>query len=773
MLLLVVLVALNTAGAQNQRQRRILVRDGAQEPLIGASVVYGREKGFATGLDGRGVFPLNLSDTTMVRVSFVGYKPYEFTLGAHPHKNGLYTVDMQEEATTLLCCPYIIVRRSNSSIGTAFGQLSSGEIQRQIGRSLAEVLEKFSGISSIKSGTGAAKPVIHGMHGNRILIVNNGVRQSGQQWGESHAPEVDLSASHTIRVVKGAEGVRYGSEAMGGVIIMEQRELPYYTGHATSGRLSSSYSTNGHAIVNALQMEGRLQRRYPIAWRIHGMHANSGDKSTANYLLNNTGEKELNLSAALGLDFGIGRIEALYSRYDSRHGIMRSAQLGSVHIFRERIRMGRPHEETITPFSRDIQYPYEHVVHHTGTLRARWEDDRYGKLSYQLSLQQDNRQEFRIRRINSAVPEVDLSLSSLQNRLQWEKSYAGVWSSELGAQYISTENYSVPGTGVAAAIPNYTEQMWGVYGRQEYLGQKLSAEAGIRIDGQNTNAAGYSIFGEYYGGKRKFTNISYTLGASYQLTNSLRMSSNFGAAWRAPHVRELYAGGSDHGSAAFIRGDSTLRSEQSYKWVSSLAYHHGKTHITLDGYLQWINNYIYDEPQMQPDGTPELITLISGAYPIFQFKQTQALLRGIDLSLDLELPYALRYTLSTALIYANERTTNAYLPYIPPMRIDHELKWANKVGRALSLEFGIGHRYVAKQTRFEPSRDLIPFTPAAYHLVSAHAELKWQLKHNKALTLSLDGNNLLDREYKEYTNRARYYSHELGRDIRLGLALQF
>ena len=117
------------------------------------------------------------------------------------------------------------------------------------------------------------------MYGNRILIINNGTRQTGQQWGADHAPEVDMNGSNSIQVVKGSDAVRYGSEAMGGIIIIEQAARRF---------------------VLTGQMEGTFPFLRDIAWRVQGTCSNSGDRSTANYLLNNTGTRELHTSASLG-----------------------------------------------------------------------------------------------------------------------------------------------------------------------------------------------------------------------------------------------------------------------------------------------------------------------------------------------------------------------------------------------------------------------------------------------------------------------------------------
>jgi iron complex outermembrane receptor protein len=85
----------------------------------------------------------------------------------------------------------------------------------------------LAGVTTLQTGSSISKPVIHGLHSNRILIMNNGVRQEGQQWGSEHAPEIDPFIATRLSVVKGAAGVRYGSDAIGGVILVEPEELPF------------------------------------------------------------------------------------------------------------------------------------------------------------------------------------------------------------------------------------------------------------------------------------------------------------------------------------------------------------------------------------------------------------------------------------------------------------------------------------------------------------------------------------------------------------------
>ena len=444
---------------------------------------------------------------------------------------------------------------------------------------------------------------------------------------------------------------------------------------------------------------------------------------------------------------------------------MQSAQMGNEQLLQERIRLGRPVD--FTPFSRHIGYPFQQITHHTAFFKAFFNHQALGNFSFQSTFQQDNRRENRIRRMNhSNIPTVSLHLKSLQNALVWNKSY-GRWQSEAGTQMLVTDNHNERGTGVVPIIPNYTEVAFGLYALQKLTTNRWGFEVGARFDGQQTKADGYDWTGQRYGGKRNFTNFIYSLGAHYHINRQLKVTSHFGVAWRAPHVYELYSNGNELSSGIFVKGDSTLRSEQSYKWITSLKYANKYFNIQLDGYLQWINNYIYDQP------TGRNITVVSGAYPVFQYRQTRAFFKGIDLDAHISPISSLDYHLVSAMIWAYEKPSHAFLPYIPSFRLTHSLTWALPFYKAWSPKIGISHRFVAKQTRFNPATDLIAFTPDAYHLVGFEASFSVPMKEGMSLRISLMGDNILNREYKEYTNRSRYYAHDMGRDVRCMIAWNF
>ena len=169
-------------------------------------------------------------------------------------------------------------------------------------------------------------------------------------------------------------------------------------------------------------------------------------------------------------------------------------------------------------------------------------------------------------------------------------------------------------------------------------------------------------------------------------------------------------------------------------------------------------------------------------YPIFQYAQADAFFRGVDLDAKLPLlkwhslsDQELNYELKGSVVFANEMQTKRYFPFIPAPRINQQLKWNVERNRGLVRNFavGIGHTFVAQQTRFEPAQELVPTTPDAYHLFEANIETKLKIGGQQTLGIRLSAENLLNTEYKEYTNRFRYYAHDLGRNVFVRLIYNF
>ena len=648
-------------------------------------------------------------------------------------------------------------------------KISAVTLERNLGRSLAQMLTEVSGVTMLQTGTTTAKPVIHGMYGTRVLIMNNGVRQSGQQWGEDHAPEVSVDANDEVHVLKGAEAVAYGSEAIAGVILLGQKSLPY-GGEAVGGTIATSYGSNGRRYSGLLKLEGAVPKLSSLAWRGQVSYSHGGDRETAKYLLENTGVRELDYSLSLGWRHDLWSVEGYFSQYRNKTGLLPSGHLKNSNDIQTLIDLGQP--QTFRPFSYEIDFPYHDVVHSLYLVKSKYRGGRWGNFSVNASMQSDERNEFNIRRNNrSSSPTLALNLTSYQLDALWQKPY-NRWNTELGVHLNSTDNYSTPDTGVPPIIPNYTELGYAFHLVQKYSSPKWGAELGLRIDQLALAVDGYNIFREHVQAQRNFTNLTYSLGGHYRPNKAWTLTSQLGLAFRAPHVHELYSIGNQHGAAIFIKGDSTLRSERGYKWVNSVSYTGERLSCSLEAYLQLINGYIYESPDRDSENRPEYYTTISGTYPSFSQRQEDAFFRGVDLEASYRLPIdGLTYRAQASMVWANALKSGALFPYIPSFRFSHALQWAWGVSESLSLDFALKHMYVAKQTRFDPSID-IAAAPDAYNLVGLEFSCTKKLKRG-SLRFLLTGDNMLNTLYKEYTNRARYYAHDAGRDIRCSLVYSF
>ncbi|MDO4715360.1 MAG: TonB-dependent receptor [Bacteroidales bacterium] len=750
--------------AQTEAYYTLIIADAeTTEPIVSATIRSGTQS-VSTDTRGRALVPKSaLTDAGLV-ITALGYKPLNIS-SREVHTHQSLHVHLRPNINALGEAEVVGLRTQHLQ-NAVTKTLDATDVQRYLGSNLATALQQVEGISMVQSGATVAKPMLHGMMGNRLLIVNNGVRQQGQQWGDDHAPEIDANNAGSIRVLKGADAVRFGSEALGGVIELESKPLPYGR-HRSAGSLATMYGSNGRRSATTSMVDAGLALGHgEVAWRLQATYINAGDRSTPRYNLQNTALREANASAAVGWRQGRLTIDGFYSYFSTKLGVLPTAQMGDTTLFAERLKLGEPVEKT--PWARSIAYPYHQISHHIARLRGHYQLAATSLLSWQYAYQSDVRDEYHLRRNNaSSTPTLSLRLRTHQLDGKWQHAYATHWRTELGTFLALTNNFNVAGTGVVPLIPNYTQRNIGAYAIQKYAGNHWGAELGARADHQRLKAAGIDWASRPYGGIHSYTNLTANLGAHIHPTDSLALVSNLGIAFRTPHVYELYSNGIEHGAGFFARGDASLQPEVSTKWITTLRYATPRLTASLDAYVQWINNYIYDEPN------GKYWRFFSGVYPIFQYRSADALFRGIDLHIGWQALTRLRYDVSAAALWANERSSGRYLPYIPSHRLKHSLVWkAGDWAVAHDVTLSLTHQFVAKQTRFDAATDLVNTSPAAYHLLHAQLSAHFAIGHT-TLHATLSADNLLNTLYREYTNRFRYFAHDQGRDLRLMLSWAF
>lgn len=720
------------------------------------------------------------SNQVRVRVRYLGFQTFEGSFDLESVNKTIIKlqVDSQELAEVT-----VEANRAKAIASLKVANIDEFVLSKVPAKSLGEVLTAFTGVNMLQTGPTITKPIIHGMHSNRILILNNGIRQEGQQWGQEHAPEIDPFMANNLELIKGAAAVKYGSDAIGGVILVNPDDLP--RSGPISGKVSAIGATNNGLYSGSGILEGGQNG---FGWRVQGTYKRAGDAKAPDYRLTNTGMKELNYSLGLGYHRANAGIEFYYSAFDAEYAILRSAHFGNLTDLENAVGADEP--LIIRPFSYDINNPYQKVKHQLAKVNGHLDVEGLGEISAQYGFQYNQRKEFDIRRAGrSEVPSLSLDLFTHIVELDLDLQTNSAWRGDVGASFMYQNNENVPETGVRPLIPDFENWTAGAHAIMRYVQPTYELEGGIRYDFKHYLVKRFDENNVLQKPEFDFNNFTGSLGALLFLNNDWNLRMNLGTAWRAPHVNELYSEGLHHGAAAIEEGNDSLRSEKAIKWITTLNREGKRSQFELSAYYNFIEDYIYLRPE-------EVALTIRGAFPVFRYQQTDASFIGLDADYTYQLKQDLLLTSKLSLIRAMDQITNAPLINIPTGQF--ELGIEKTFGSSI-LErpfIGLNARYVARQNN-EPrvvtiaeirdaqknDEDLfadddsvfdILEAPDAYLLFNFNAGFSLPLKNEQdRLEFFFSIDNLLNTRYRNYLNRFRYYADELGRNINLRVNFNF
>ena len=656
--------------------------------------------------------------------------------------------------------------------------LSGQALQQTRGLNLAESLKGITGVYSIQTGPTIAKPVIHGLYGNRVLILNNGVRQEGQQWALDHAPEIDPFTATRLTVIKGAASIRYGADAIGGVVLVEPAALPDTAGVSgeanlvgmTNGRLGAvSAFVQGAIPADTARGGGRgLGLLHGLSYRVQGTLRRGGNTRAANYYLANTGLQERNYSLALGYRRGVVNTELFFSRFDTKIGIFAGSETGSVNDLLAAIARDRP----LTPdqFTYDINRPYQAVVHQLFKAKTTVALPGENRVEATFARQTDARSEYGSQLpYNPAlgdVPDLFLSLTTHTLDVAYVTAAARPWSLTTGVSGLTQANIRQ----YQYLIPNFRNYGAGAYVLGKHRGERLTLEGGLRYDYRWLRAFLTDVTtGRVIQPTTVYQAVTGTLGGLLDLGHGLSLTANLATAWRPPNVNELYSAGVHQSAASYELGNANLTKEQAYNASASLLYSGQKLEGEVGGYVNYIRNYLYLQPALR------YIRTVRGSYPVFDYTQANVLFKGLDARLSYRPVERLTFTSSASLLWAYNYSVSDYLIYAPPNRWQNGLRL--NLGSAVSPSqlrqsyLGISNVLVTRQGRTPASGDYAP-APAAYNLWGAEAGTTLRVGR-QVVDLSLTASNLFNREYRDYLNRFRYYTADVGQNIQLRLRVPF
>ena len=649
------------------------------------------------------------------------------------------------------------------------GELSSEERSQRNGLSLGEMLKGISGVQSLQTGSSISKPIIHGMHSSRVIILNQGVRQEGQQWGSEHAPEVDPFVSKNIQVIKGPAGLRYGGDAIGGLILMEPNSLPDTSG--ILGEAQTIFFTNGRQFVTSGMLEGGFKNVNGWGWRVQGTLKNGGNIKTANYNLANTGVEEQNFSMALGYKNQKFGTDLFISRFHSIIGIYSGSHIGNINDLKTAIASDKPFEiYTPTNFIREIERPNQDITHSLAKFKA-YVNLTNKTIRMNVAYQDNQRLEFDIMRLGKNINTLSFNLGTLSSEILIDEyNSSKLWKGQFGLTYLTQGNrtsgnrVNIP-TLTSSLLPNYYLSNLGIFALERYVNQKMEIDMGLRLDTkdieihrpiQNYSTTIKRDLSNYIG-------LSGSMGLKYHWTQNFENHLILARAFRAPSPNELFSNGVHHGAGAYEIGDPLLKGETAYNISLNSLYRTEKLELEIGLYTNTIHHFIYLKPLMDK-GVPSFITTVRGSFPAFTYEQIDASFKGMDGQVSYSISESWSLQQKTSIVRAYDELNNTYMVNIPPDRFEYLIRYQFKKHKQY-VSWGITQ--ISMQKRVEINADFLP-PPKGYILGQVH----WGISINK-FDFGVSVTNAFNQAYRDYLNRFRYFADDQGQNISFRATYRF
>jgi len=722
-----------------------------------------------------------------IEVSFVGYETQIFEM--YVDDESIIKLQLQNkinEFETVNVTAGRIQERGTEAISQT--QITKSDFSSNPTRSVASVLSGVQGVTFSSAGSNVHLPVIHGLRGNRILILNNGLKHGFQNWGPDHAPEIDLSGVDNITVVKGAAGVRYGPEAIGGAVIVEGD--PMFFNQPFEASIGTGFHSNGRGYFTQFENGTGFSN-----WSYHlgGSLTRFGDRHAPDFSLTNSGKDEKAFHGGARFESGPLKAKVFYSFVDQELALLRTSVAESGNLFIRSINSDEP--VFIRSFSFDINEPKQKNQHHLGKIEINWQYSDEASLNIRAGRQFNFHKEFDVRR-NADLPIIDLDLITDDVQLEWKHPDWFNLNGMIGVQLFLQSNENNPGTNTTAFIPNYNARRYSAFLIESKDIGTNRVEVGFRVDFEDNSVRGREANQDLFADEFSFFNFTISAGLIRRFSERSQIKTNIGTAWRSPNMAELFSFGQNGFKGTFglirhrfntedmLRTDQVIPFDQSgksvekgLKWVSEWNFSTDQHQIVSTVYSNLIRDFIFEKPV-------DIIGTVRGPLPIFIIDQADSFFLGTDITWKHNYSSRLTGTFGGSFLYSRNIDNSAPLINQPPANIDYSFNYATDGGLGFfdSFEFILNTSYTFKQ--FDAPRTIRPEdivngnveiredseifdfkdAPSGYFLVNTSVHTSFGNFNG-----SLEIQNLLNTSYRDYLNEMRYFADEPGFNISLSI----
>jgi iron complex outermembrane recepter protein len=736
-----------------------------KEPLPGASIYVHEAKAGAVS-DNNGVYRVqNLPNGKfVVEVSYLGYSAVteiidihgevqkDFILNPAVLENQGVTVTGVSGATQIKKTP------------TPITILRKDHLLKEASTNLIDALSKVPGVSQVSTGPAISKPSIRGLGYNRVVVINDGVRQEGQQWGDEHGIEVDEYGVSKAEILKGPASIMYGSDALAGVVNFIS-VVPAPQG-MIKGNILGNYQTN-----NRLRgFHGDIGGNHNgFIWGLNGTYKAAADyRNKFDGYVFNSKFVERDFGGYLGLNKGWGYTHLLVSSFYQQPGLIEGERDDATGRFLKLVNIGGVEMEELTTdadFKSIHPFMPRQTVRHFKITTDNSFNVGKNRLVLNVGYQRNQREEFG-NVLNPEERELYFDLNTINYNLQFQFAEKKNWKTSIGINGMRQENKN---KGVDQIIPGYSLFDLGgfIYTRKTI--KDLTLSGGLRFDNRSIDSKllmdGSDI--KFAPLKKSFANVSASAGLSYAVSDQLVLKLNLARGFRAPGIPELASNGAHEGTFRFEYGEQNLKSEKSYQLDAGIDINGDHASFSASLFYNAVNDFIYYRKLSALGGGDSIIVDGSDQFFAFRFSQQNASLYGLEAILDLH-PHPLDWLhFENSFSYVRGRLSEAQdgsknLPFIPAVRLINELR-----GDFLRKGKGLRNFYINLELDNTLAQNN-PFTgyntetsTPGYSLLNAGFGGDIASKGKTLFSVYFTANNITDRAYQSHLSRLKYAAANL------------
>jgi iron complex outermembrane recepter protein len=559
------------------------ITDAKTGKAIPAASVYITDIKSGTSSDVDGNFSLkNIPEGNhLVEISHVGYTTIaetilvtgdtkkDFVLNGSVVENNAVIVTGVTGATQLKKVPF------------AVSVLRKQDFFQNTSSNIIESLTKIGGVSTLATGPAISKPVIRGLSYNRVLTINDGVRQEGQQWGDEHGIEIDEASVNKIELLKGPASIIYGSDAMAGVINIITN-VPVQN-NTIKANISSNFQTNNKLRTLNANVGGN---KNGFNWNVYSSNKAAADyKNKYDGNVYNSKFNEHNIGGYAGYNGNWGYSHLLMSNFNLKAGLV-EGERNTDGFFIKPVTGGSTTRATNADFETTTpQIPYQHIRHFKIATDNSIKINN-NRLAFNIGYQNNRREEFgNIDDLNERSLYFDLKTITYAAQFHWAEKKG--FKTSVGINGMQQNNTN---KGLGQLVPDYNFFDFGAYAYSQKVIKKVTLSGGVRFDNRNADVKnlldGTAIKGA--GFKKSFANFSGSIGLAAQLTNKINIKFNAARGFRAPSIPELASNGAHEGTIRYEYGATNLKSETSLQFDGGFEY--SAEHISF-GISAFINGW--------------------------------------------------------------------------------------------------------------------------------------------------------------------------------------